>query len=178
MYIHINKTGGSSIEKALNIPFSHETALEKIDLLGRLKWGSLYTFAFVRNPWDKVVSHYRYRIKTNQTNLGINTIDFKRWVSLSHREKNHLYYDNPKMFMPQMEWISDRHGEISVDFVGRFENLNEDFQYICAEIGRKAILPHIKSSKHRHYQDYYDNPTKDIVAEWFQKDIQKFNYQF
>jgi len=58
VFIHINKTGGSSIEKALNIPLEHKTALEKISEIGHINWTMKHSFTVIRNPWDKVVSHY------------------------------------------------------------------------------------------------------------------------
>ncbi|MEA1988675.1 MAG: sulfotransferase family 2 domain-containing protein, partial [Pseudomonadota bacterium] len=69
VFIHIGKTGGTSVEKILNIPHEHKIALDKMQEIGIDKWNSKLKFAIVRNPWDKVVSHYHYRVKTNQTQL-------------------------------------------------------------------------------------------------------------
>ncbi|MBP0019215.1 MAG: sulfotransferase family 2 domain-containing protein [Cyanobacteria bacterium SBLK] len=178
VFVHINKTGGTSVGKALNLPLSHSTAREKIEIMGRQKWESRFSFAIVRNPWDKVVSHYHYRVKTKQTNFGENAIEFKEWVKLSYGNKDPFYYDKPRMFMPQVNWISDREGKVAVNFIGRFESLNDDFQEICKNIGKKATLPHLKSSKHAHYKDYYDEETMKIIERCFQKDIELFEYKF
>ena len=178
IYIHINKTGGSSVERALNLPHEHKTALEKIAEMGWNQWNKRFVFTVIRNPWDKVVSHYHYRVQTNQTNLGIRPIDFKEWIKLSYGENDPRYYDKPKMFMPQLDWISDKNGEILVDIIYRFENLREDFEKICIKLDRKVILPHLKSSQHDHYQEYFNEETKIIIARWFRKDIETFNYQF
>ena len=75
LFIHINKTAGSSIERALNLRFEHKTAMEKRAELGSLRWRRAFKFSFVRNPWDKVASHYRYRVRTNQTGMGNGHID-------------------------------------------------------------------------------------------------------
>ena len=82
VFIHINKTGGSSVERALKIPFGHETALEKIARMGRTQWDRRFSFTVIRNPWDKVVSHYHFRVQTNQTNLADNPIQFNEWVKV------------------------------------------------------------------------------------------------
>lgn len=178
VFIHINKTGGSSVEQALGIPLEHKTALEKIGEIGEKRWDKKLSFTIVRNPWDKVVSHYHYRIKTNQTNLGDNPIGFKKWVKLAYGNQDKFYYNNPKMFMPQIDWISDQSGKILVDKVIRFESLNSEFNEILKIIGRKANLPHVKSSNRGAYQDYYCQETREIVSNWFRQDIDRFGYSF
>ena len=178
VFIHINKTGGTSIEKALGVHFEHRTAQEKVKELGRSRWDKKYTFAFIRNPWDKVVSHYHYRIKNNQTNLGNNPIGFSEWVKRAYGEQDPMYYNNPKMFMPQSDWVIDGRGEIIVNFIGRFEKLEEDFNTVCKSINKQATLPHIKSSKRTDYRDYYDDESLKIITDWFREDIKRFEYTF
>ncbi|MCW8091277.1 sulfotransferase family 2 domain-containing protein [Alteromonas sp. ASW11-130] len=178
IFIHINKTGGSSVEKALGLPFEHETALEKIAELGRSQWDKKFTFAIVRNPWDKVVSHYRYRVKTNQTNLADKNIDFRQWVKLAYGDNNPEYYDKPIMFMPQLDWIADEDGNLLVDEILRFENLSEGFNDVAKRLNINATLPHVKKSKRGNYRDYYDDETQLVVAKWFAKDVEQFNYTF
>jgi len=176
--IHINKTGGSSIEKAFDMPLEHKTAQEKIVQLGRAKWDSCFSFAVVRNPWDKVVSHYHYRVQTNQTGLADQHIDFKQWVKLCYSEQNPAYYDKPKMFQPQTDWLEDESGKIVVNFICRFENLAEDFATLCSKIDRSVELPHVKTSSRGHYRDYYDQETTAIIERWFKSDITLFGYHF
>jgi hypothetical protein len=179
VFIHINKTGGSSIERALNLPFEHKTALEKRKELGLRQWEKKFKFAVIRNPWDKVVSHYHYRVQTNQTNLGNEPPGFQKWVRLTYGCQDSIYYDKPKMFMPQWKWLSDCHGKLIVDHICRFENLADDFRGVCQKIGKDPInLPHLKASKRGSYRDYYDDPTAKIVKNWFRLDIEKFEYQF
>jgi len=179
IFIHINKTGGSSIEKALKLPLEHLTALEIIKKIGCKQWQNRFTFTVIRNPWDKVVSHYHYRVQTNQTNLRVRTIEFKEWVRLTYGNKDSFYYDNPKMFMPQSDWITDHEGQVLVDFICHFENLDDDFSYVCKKLGKKAVsLAHIKGSKRGNYRDYYDDETIEIIARWFSRDIEDFGYYF
>lgn len=178
VFIHINKTAGSSIEKALKLAFEHRTALQKIEELGRQEWDRRFSFSIVRNPWDKVVSHYHYRVKTNQTDLGRHTIPFQEWVKRAYGEREAAYYDQPRMFMPQLRWIADAEGKILVSFVGSLENLQMDFELICHRIGVEARLPHVKKSNHRPYQELYDEETREIVAREFAEDIETFGYSF
>ena len=178
VFIHINKTGGSSVQKALDIPFEHDTALEKIACMGLKRWEKKYSFAVVRNPWDKVVSHYHYRVLTNQTGLGANTIGFNQWVKRTYGEQDPTFYNNPKMFMPNIGWIADEQNNILVNKVIRFENLDTEFDEVCGELRLSVELPHVKKSKHNHYSRYYDQDTIQIVSEWFKSDIDAFGYQF
>ena len=178
VFVHINKTGGSSVERALGLPFQHMTALELRDLLGPKRWDARFSFAFVRNPWDKVVSHYHYRIKTNQTGLGASPMPFREWVVLAYGEGDPALHDQPRMFMPQYRWLSDQRGRQIVDFVGRFERLNEDFAEVCSRLGVEASLPHLKKSKHRDYREYYDDESREVIGRVFEGDLSRYGYEF
>jgi hypothetical protein len=177
-FIHINKTGGSSIENALKIPFEHKTAREKIAEVGLDKWRRRFTFAIVRNPWDKVVSHYCYRVKTNQTGLSASSMSFSDWVERAYWYKDPAFRDKEKMFMPQVEWVRSTEGGFLVDYVGYFEDLEGSFDEAMKRTGLTASLPHLKSTKRRDYRDYYDASSRQIVAESFADDIEAFNYSF
>jgi len=177
-FVHINKTGGSSIEKALGLPFQHLTALELRSLIGAERWARRFSFGFVRNPWDKVVSHYHYRVRTNQTDLGSVPIPFDDWVMRAYGERDPRYHDQPKMFQPQHEWLEDLDGTRLVDYVGRFERLHEDFTTVCDRIGVEATLPHLKRSAHPDYRDIYREDSREVVARVFGGDLERYGYTF
>ena len=177
-FIHINKTGGSSIEVALGLPMEHKTALQKIAEVGLPAWRDAFTFCVVRNPWDKVVSHYCFRVATNQTGLADGHLSFDAWVRACYRDKDPRYYDKPMMFMPQLDWITDGDGRLLVDFVARFERLAQDMEPVKEKTGRQFELGHLNRTERQHYRAYYDEHTRGIVAEWFQRDIDAFGYRF
>lgn len=179
IFVHINKTAGSSIEEALGLRFRHRTARQIIGEIGLEKWRNCFTFAVVRNPWDKVLSHYSYRVQTDQTGMGDGCVGFSEWVREAYGKRNPRFYDKPMMFMPQADWISDVEGRILVNFVAHFENLQADFDNVCARIGRDPVmLPHRKQSRHGDYRGYYDAESRGIVADWFRRDLEQFEYDF
>ena len=178
LFIHINKTGGSSIEKALNLPLEHKTAEEKILQIGQDQWDQKYTFTVVRNPWDRVVSHYHYRFQRDVSGIQTDGISFNDWVRLTYRDQDPIYYNKPKMFQPQLKWVADDSGQILVDFICRFESLESDFQQVCKSINQRKTLPHLKSSQRRNYHEYFNLETIMIIEKWFQIDIDMFKYTY
>jgi len=180
IFIHINKTAGTSIGRAIGLPIKdHLTAKEVIAKIGKDKWAGAYKFTLVRNPWDKVVSLYEYRRKKDKTGIATRNVSFSDWVRKTHVPNPDVhYYNNPKSFQPQVEWLKDNDGEISIDFVGKFESIDEGFNHIKTTIGLDAELPHLNASRRTDYRSYYDDETRELVARWYSEDIERFGYTF
>lgn len=153
VFIHIPKTGGTSIRDALDMwPTSkHLTAREWREMYPESS--GQFSFAFVRNPWDRLISYVhslRVRVPWDQIDLR-----------------------------PQVDFILNEDRNPMVDFVGRYETLAEDFATICDTIGIETPpLPHINRSEHNHYREYYDEATKQAIAEKYADDIALFGYSF
>ena len=193
IFIHINKCGGSTIHKLLSGGFGgHDDAPTYMSNYPN-EFNSYFKFTSVRNPWDKAVSFYHYHIKRkwdlkwdwNATNAPVFT-EFVRNTSSYTKEKQEQIFQNTpspctysKRMSNQLDWITDENGNIIVDYIMRLENLQEDFDIICDKIGiPRQQLPHKNKTNHKHYTEYYDDETRQIVAEKYAKDIEYFGYKF
>jgi len=180
IFIHINKTAGTSIIDVIGKPFrKHLTAKEVINVIGQKKWDEAYKFTVVRNPWDKVVSQYKHNIKVNSSNMANKKISFKDWVACTYGEpKNEFYYARPQMFYPQVEWLKNNQGKIDIDKIIRFENLNAGINEVFETLSIDRQLPHLNRTPETSYRDFYDDESRQIIADWFHDDIIEFSYRF
>jgi len=180
VFIHINKTGGSSVRAALGISrYEHVRASDVRSVLGRQRWSGLVTFSTIRNPWDRLVSMYYWRIKTNQTGLAASGMAFDCWLDRCLRKRDSFYIKNPLMLAPQTYWLSDRSGGLLVDKLLRFERLASDFSSICKAIGVEGVrLAHLKSTERKHYSMYFSDRDAELVGEIYADDIEAFGYRF
>lgn len=182
--IHVNKTGGSTVAKALGLEFGHRDLCDILNEIGEAEFESAFIFSFVRNPWDRAVSHYHWRIKTNQTRLGERSITFEDWVKACFRDKDPVFFDKPKMFRQQIDWLRlDKNERVhpGIDFIGRFETLSTDIEKLNSLLSGPEIqsIPHLKSSeRQRAYQAYYDETSYEVIARAFKDDIRIFGYEF
>ncbi len=224
IFIHIPKNAGQSIENVFldhvglswkqRAPFllmkndnrkigpprlAHLKAAEyvKYKYLSQELFNQYYKFSVIRNPWCRMVSIYKY--------LGFNAkMSFTDFIK--SRFKNKVFINNYWFVGPQNEFIYSENGELMVDFIARFENIQEDFDLIKSSAGlpSNAELPHANKSKLKQkrknlselstvdqpidnlniknstgsYKDLYDQESIDIVAGLYHKDIEIFGYEF
>ena len=180
VFVHIPKTAGTSIMTALGITKKrHLTVREIVDEIGADAWRGAFTFAFVRNPWDRVVSDFRYRVKRNYGSLRDCPIPFRDWVLRTYGpDRDPIYFDHPRMFASQREWLAGASGAPDVDLVGRFEDLEADFARIADRLGIRHALPHRNATPRVDYRLMYDATTRDLVGRWYADDVETFGYRF
>lgn len=219
LYVHIPKTAGQSIEQffmdRLDLDWdkdrealllqgnddrsrgteklAHLSASEYVDdgFLSREDFDSLFKFSFVRNPWTRILSEYRYRNYFQHRSFRdfvLNKLPQPGWD------------DQYRHVMPQYDMLHDAQGNLLVNFVGRFESLDQDFTEVRKRLGLDGNrLPHRNRSdkKSRDLKrkirnilfmngenrlqsmaDFYDDETRNAVAEYYRKDIETFGYEF
>ncbi|EMZ8123811.1 sulfotransferase family 2 domain-containing protein [Campylobacter coli] len=186
IFIHVPKVAGSSIERVIyqtdkwlvgHVKASDYTKFDKD------KFDSYFSFGFVRNPYDRVVSAYHY-LKNDSPDpcdikwgrLHINNLTFEEFIlSLQDEEfKEEILSKN--YFSFQYKYLCDKNMNILVNFIGKFEKLDNDFKKILNILRRKDSLVHINKSKHLNYRDYYNSQTYKIIREIYRDDFEIFDY--
>ena len=212
IYIHINHCAGTSIESALanfghrrplevdeitrkdifddELPLAatqHLTALELKKFYGDKIWAEYFTFAFVANPFDRMITAFLQR--------GVpifghkNLLEFFEgpYCNVNDPISKSDYSDRAykasrvrRMVSSSYSWLSDESGKlIDLDFIGRKESLAEDFQKVLGIIGIDAKLPfENRTVGKKHYSTYYDERTIKWVEERMREDINFFDYSF
>ena len=138
-----------------------------------------FKFTFVRNTWARVVSMYTYRSKQYTELHGADRYtkaypDMARWLVEATPDNFKSYLKiRPYSTGDQMQWVDD------CDFVGRVENLQSDFDFVCSKIGINCQeLPRKNKTEHKHYTEYYDDETRELVATIHKEEIQRFGYVY
>lgn len=200
IFIHVYKTAGTSIQKSLqdyclppklithpikrlkyeanhfSVPKSdnfrgHISASELRKRLPSSVFENFFKFAFVRNPWDWQVSlyHYAKQSPTHHQHELVNKLgSFESYIHWRVNNDCHL----------QREYLFEN-DRCLVDFIGKMENLQTDMATICEKLQiPKLSLPHTNKSKRKHYSEYYNQRTRQLLAKYFAEDIETFQYTF
>jgi len=189
IFVHLPKCAGISVAKALfGCPGgAHRTIRDYRIIFTDAEFRSFFKFTFVRNPWDRLVSAYFFL-----RDGGINEFDHRdadetvnKYQSFDDFVRKFFRTDDYYRFLhikPQYTFLTMKNnGPILVDYVGRFETLDRDFEYITNKIGKSTDLKKHNVSKKReniNYQDFYDDETRQIVANAYARDISLFGYKF
>jgi len=188
VFIGVFKTGSSTVRKELlkNDPDPTRVALKsmvnssrrtchvksswiKENIFPKMDWDwdEYFKFGFVRNPWERELSNYFYnsgKLKPPED------ISFKEWLNINLRKDGLIDSHN----IPQCDYLTD------VDYIARFENYAEEVKYLFNRIGVPMSQPlsHLLKTEHKPYWEYYDDADIMKVHQWYEKDIEMYNYEF
>jgi len=205
IFLHISKTAGQSVRQILA---PHRVVLSDVkqarlgweddftyarfardgfarvirDEVGSEVWARCFTFTFVRNPFDRAVSAWRYLDRPAGPGFGLTFEEFVDRVTAArprYARDDHALNKFSWHVEPQAPQIVDADGHSLVDFVGRTENLQAGFDEACRRIGIPTKkLPRVNTTRRTSYRPYYDDRTRALVAEFYAQDIERFGYSF
>ncbi len=187
IFVHVPKSGGSSVWEALSTEKRWLPMLEEYYAHDKRLAEMSFKFAFVRNPWDRLVSAYHYVLHHDKNQVTVAWA--RKWLAGSESFEVFLHNLRRKSglrhivmthhhFIPQADYVSED-GRIAVDFLGRYENLVEDFRFICCKLGTEtAQLPWSNRSARRDYKSYYSDEDVTFVGKLYARDVEAFGYTF
>lgn len=226
LFVHIPKTGGQSVENYLlqslnktreahgaqfllkknNDPLqgpqrlAHLTADEYVayGYLTPIEFKSWFKFSFTRNPWDRLVSFYKYRGFSSVVSFN----NFILYYLPEYFENEHWFFKN------QADFLFDSNEVLQMDFLGKTENLQSDFSKVAHRLSihydalprnnrsiegglltRKSVdlilkhprllfQLHLSSRNTKNYKDVFTEASRKTVRTLYEKDIDLLKYTF
>ena len=149
-----------------------------------------FVFSFVRNPWDKIVSFYKWILRNQEEKTGHSFVSEIECLIDKYNISEFNFYNFITKFTDLLwsnlacEHMLFENGQNKLNFIGRVENLEEDFNILCNKTGilnsttlyKNNNTKYIKTGKH--YTEYYNDFTRNLVAKLYAKDIEYFDYKF
>jgi hypothetical protein len=143
--------------------------LNKIMNMDNHKWNTYFIFTFIRNPYDRIISGWNYINKYN--------IQFDNFLNFGNHTNSWDYWH---VFMSQYKHIIDTNNKIRANYIGKFENLEDDLVIILKKLGFNNINHNISvknSKKHDNYKSYYkNNDILNKVNYYINDDLKYFNF--
>jgi hypothetical protein len=198
IFVPVPKTGTHAVRQALREHLGPDD-IEQVGLfvskqfpypeLARLRHGHLslrdvrpyvgaevvdgyFSFAFVRNPFDRFVSYCSFMTRESGA-FDRDPRGTMRRIAFELRPMQHIH------FQPQYTLLTDEHGRLSVDYVGRVEQLQHGYDEVCSRIGIPSRpLDRVNASRRGDYRGYYDPQLIDSVAALYRRDLELFDYTF
>ena len=201
IFIHIPKCAGSSMTDLEWNKGNGHTTLQDFFVDGKKKrnyFWNYYKWCFVRNPWDRAVSAWDTCSEIKK--IGFNT--FEKFINAIYKERKKIQN------LPNVRWSKDGVPSISafkkiqrihfcpvlpilkvdnviaMDFIGRYENINQDWRKLGLTLqlkgrGLESKLPESNTRKEKEpYQNYYNDELINKVGEIYKEDVEAFGYDY
>tara|TARA_Y100001938_G_C8088710_1_gene433693 strand:+ start:1622 stop:2230 length:609 start_codon:yes stop_codon:yes gene_type:complete len=192
IFVAVAKTACTSIRRSLGytkdpLPLRYHMNLK--DMINQNpETENYFKFGFVRNPYYRLVSAF-FNFRNSNTHGSIPPYYVPFYEYNNFRD---FVLDLDKMaekiihLKTQYDYLEYK-GGVGVDFIGRFENLNEDFETVKSLIGIESEplgihRQHVSglngvARKSDNYMDEYDEETKEITYRFYKKDFMEFGYE-
>jgi hypothetical protein len=181
VFVHIPKTAGTSLRIALGAPERGRNHLPwwVYHQANPDRFASYFSFAFVRDPVERVVSGYRYLSRGgNQVeDLAVSETlrecgDFDEFVG---EHLQHGWLKNHPLFWPQAWFVADHFGNIRVDFLGRLENIEADYEIVRDKLGLAKTLP-LENTTRGSTELNISQQTRSLIRRIYSNDYELFAY--
>src|SRR5690554_6454752 len=188
IFVHVPKAAGTSVNKALyGRTLGHYSATEIQRKFPEL-YERAFTFSLVRNPWDRVLSAYRFACVGRTDSMGVHKPgqyripefeSFERFVCewLPKQDVESLDY----IFRPQWMFVCDESGQVMVDHLGRVEEMDETVAILGEKLGKPVLIRNENATRVAmvdYRESYKSSSMVDIVGSLYRRDIENFEYKF
>lgn len=136
-----------------------------------------FKFAFFRNTWERFCSAFFYLEDHYLKKHG----SFENFVCEVCNEVNTYKHNRGWHFAKQTDWLFNLDKNVCLNYVGRFEDINNDFKIICDRLSVPFTpLKKLNASKRSAttYRDVYTDKTKSLIAEAYAEEIEYFDFKF
>ncbi|MEX1667531.1 sulfotransferase family 2 domain-containing protein [Zhongshania guokunii] len=198
VFVHVPKTGGSSLTQALtqldgNRPdwgsqsTKHETANEFLSQLpARINSSrqppsaslKLDLFGFVRNPWDRTASLYYYLVESHPVAPTKTLNSFEQFINLMDEKIE--WITKLHSYRSQVEYFQNSSGKIIANHIAKYEDFDNEVKVISENLKISLDVPklNISSNSKKDYRRLYTSHMVDIISNLYADDISNFGYNF
>lgn len=187
LFIHVRKTGGTTLRNLLLAPLvrylttPHDTATSVRDHMGKLgaegHWNLAFKFAFVRDPYTWVESMRRHAIKQEDHPLNIDANDVEAWPKRLEQACEAHEPTTDGILCHQSEMVTDENGNVIVDRICRFENYAPEVSWLCKHLGLNMPYPLPKTGLHDSYTEPITGEYRESIARHFGVEFDLLGYK-